>query len=434
MKRLLAVSWEMPPMYGPRATQVARALSALSARGWWSTVICLAPKPGGAYAVGGTSAVPLEGIDLLRVPSPEESWPLRALWRLAPALRYRPDSAHVWIEPATRAAMRAAAGAVGLITFGQPWSDHLVGLRVRRESALPWVAHFSDPWVDSPYGPTDAGIRERWRRMEADVVREADAIVFVTTQTADLVMRKYPSEWRSKISIVSHGFPPSLAAPPASFGGASAGATAARPASFGDASPDRPPGPMRIVYTGRFYTGIRTPVALLRALARIHASTNLDGVVEVAFIGPFVEEFKVEAESLHLTSIVRFEPRVAGDKAAQYAAGADALVVIDAPSEGPSVFLPSKLVDYLPLRKPILGLTPPVGASADLLRRLGCPLAAPDDIDGIAAVVNAAIGSWRAGTLRIGPEYDTVAAEYEIGRTAAQLDAVLTSAFERRRH
>lgn len=420
MKRLLAVSWEMPPIYGPRATQVARALGALSARGWTSTVICLAPKPGGAYAAAGTAAVPLDGVDLIRVPSPEESWALRALWRLAPSLRYRPDSAHVWIERAVRAATRAAAGAAGLITFGQPWSDHLVGLRVHRQSALPWVAHFSDPWVDSPYGPADAGIRARWRRMEADVVREADAVVFVTTQTADLVMGKYPAEWRAKVSIVPHGFATSVPAATSVPGRTSV--------------PHRDPGPMRIVYTGRFYTGVRTPSGLLRALARIHGRAPLDGVVQFAFVGPFVEEFRSEAESLHVSSLVRFEPRVAANQAAQYAAAADVLLVIDAPSEGPSVFLPSKLVDYLPLRKPILGLTPPVGASADLLRRLGCPVAAPDDVEGIAAVLNEVIGSWRAGTLRIGPHYDTVAAEYEIGRTAAQLDAVLTSACERRRH
>jgi hypothetical protein len=376
-------------------------------------VICLAPKPGGAYAATVTSTAPLDGVDLLRVPSPEESWALRALWRLAPALRYRPDSAHVWVERAVRASMPAAANAAGLITFGQPWSDHLVGLRVRRETGLPWVAHFSDPWVDSPYGPKDAGIRARWRRMEADVVREADAIVFVTGQTADLVMRKYPAEWRSKVSVVPHGFAPHTTA--------SAGA-------------DRRPGPMRIVYTGRFYSGIRTPEALLRALARIHASAPLGGVVELAFVGPFVEEYRAEAESLHVGALVRFEPRVAADQAARRAADADALLVIDAPSDGPGVFLPSKLVDYLPLRKPILGLTPLAGASADLLRRLGCPVAAPDDVEGIAAALKGVIGSWRAGTLRIGPEYDAVAAEYEIGRTAAQLDAVLTNAFERRRH
>ena len=45
------------------------------------------------------------------------------------------------------------------------------------------------------------------------------------------------------------------------------------------------------------------------------------------------------------------------------------LLVIDAPADE-SLFLPSKLIDYLPARKPILGLTPARGASADLIRAL----------------------------------------------------------------
>lgn len=409
MSRLLAVSWEMPPMYGPRATQVARTLEALSARGWRSTVVCLAPSD--AHATYDESFHPPDGVDFVRVPSLADSWPARAMFRALPALRHRPDSARLWIGRASRAAMRASVSAAGLVTFAQPWSDHLVGLRVHRDAGLPWVAHFSDPWVDSPYGPTVAAIRERWRRWEADVVREADALVFVSEPTADLVMRKYPAEWRGKVSIVPHGFDPARTPVPA----------------------DRRPGPMRIVYTGRFYRGVRTPAAFLAALARVRRGESIDGVLEVIFVGPFVEEFRSAAAALGLSSFVRFEPRVSAAAAARRAADADALLVIDAPSRGPSVFLPSKLVDYLPLRKPILGLTPRVGASADLLHRLGCPVAAPDDEEAIAAALRQLIAAWRAGTLTIGPAYDAVAAEYDIRRTVAQLDAVLTRTFERNR-
>lgn len=413
MKRLLAVSWEMPPMYGPRATQVARTLGALSARGWRSTVVCLAPRPAGPYASHDCALAPPDGVDLVRVASREEWWPIRALWRAVPALRHRPDAAHVWIGAASRAAVRAAADAAGLVTFAQPWSDHLIGLRVQRETGLPWVAHFSDPWADSPYGPSGAAIRARWRRLEADVIRAADALVFVTDATADLVMGKYPAEWRAKVSIVPHGFDPARTPP--------------LPAR-------RRPGPMRLVYTGRFYDRIRTPLPLLAATARLHDAASLEGVLELSFIGPFVEQFRSAAAALGLAAVVRFEPRVTPEEAARRAADADVLLVIDAASREPSVFLSSKLVDYLPLRKPILGLTPPAGASADLLRRLRCPIAPPDDEAAIAAALRGLLDAWRSGTLTIGPDHAAVAAEYDIERTAARLDAVLTRTFSRHRH
>src|SRR5262249_24088216 len=135
----------------------------------------------------------------------------------------------------------------------------------------------------------------------------------------------------------------------------------------------RSPGPMRIVYTGRFYHGVRTPLGLFRALADLNMREPLAGVVDVLLMGPHIDEFRADARRLGLAEIVRVEGRHPRADANRAAAQADVLLVVDAASEGDSVFLPSKLVEYLAFRKPVLGLTPPAGASARLLARLGCP-------------------------------------------------------------
>ena len=414
MTRLLAVSWEMPPMYGPRATQVSRTLGALAALGWASTVVCMAPRRGGPHwrDAEDVEIAPAPGVDLIRVPSPEEWFVLRAAWRIAPILRDVPDSKWVWVERAARAARRAATRAefAGLVTFAQPWSDHLVGLRVSRQTSLPWVAHFSDPWVDSPYGAGPRWQRPLWRRIEEDVIREAKAVVFVAEETADLVMKKYPDQWRRKVSIVPHGFDASALGVKRDAG--------------------RRPGPMRIVYLGRFYAGVRTPRVFLQALAALNAREPMGGVIEVSFVGPHVEDFARDAGALGVASLVRFRGRVPPAEAAAIAADADVLLVIDAPSDGPSPFLPSKLVDYLPFRKPLLGATPEPGATAALLRRLGCPVAPPHDAGAIASEVAELVRAWRTGGLGVAPCFAQVAAEFEIGRTTARLDDVLRRAFD----
>lgn len=412
MKELLAVSWELPPMYGPRGAQVWRSLNALGERGWRSTVISMAPRRGAPHWRDGRGAEPPAGTQVLRVPSPEEWTVLRALWRIAPALRQLPDAQRVWVGGAVRSARRAASATpfTGLLTFAQPWSDHLVGLRVHRETGLPWVAHFSDPWVDNPYARAAAWQVARWQRMETNVIREATAVVFVTEETADLVMRKYPAGLRAKAFVVPHGFQP-IAVPSAT---------------------ERRPGPLRLVHTGRFYAGVRTPSALLQALALLHRREPLDGAIALTFAGPHGSPFAEEAARLGISALATFQGRMTREDAEALAQDADALLVIDAPSVGPSVFLPSKLVDYLPMRKPILGLTPAQGASATLLRRLGGVVAPPDDVEAIAAAIADLIRDWRAGVLRAGPAFDAVSREYDIRETTAALDAVLTRAFERR--
>jgi Glycosyl transferase 4-like domain/Glycosyl transferases group 1 len=398
-------------MYGPRATQVSRTARELAAIGWRPTVVCMAPRRGGPHWPDGVDMLPPAGVDLVRIPSPEEWFPVRVAWRLAPIVRDWPDSKWPWIKRATRAVTRIAASDeyAGLLTFGQPWSDHLVGLRAKRATGLPWLAHFSDPWTDSPYISGFDWQRRIWRRMEADVIREADAVVFVTSETADCVMKKYPPEWRGKVAVVPHGYD-------------------RRPAS---SSAERRAGPMRVVHTGRFYAGIRTPAAVLQAIAVLHARASLVGVLDVLFVGPHNQEFAALSAALGLASVVRFQGRVSQPEAQAAAADADVLLVVDAPSRGASMFLPSKLIDYLPFEKPILGVTPDPGATASLLRRLGCPVAPPDDAAAIASALDALIGHWRAGALRVPPSFHRVAGDYAIERTTAQLNGVLVRAFDR---
>jgi hypothetical protein len=77
----------------------------------------------------------------------------------------------------------------------------------------------------------------------------------------------------------------------------------------------------------------------------------------------------------------------------------------------------------------MLGVTPEPGAAAALLRRLGCPVAPPDDIAAIAAALADLVRQWRTATLGVSETFDHVAAEFEIGRIAARFDEVLVRAF-----
>jgi len=243
--------------------------------------------------------------------------------------------------------------------------------------------------------------------MEGDVVREADALVFVTQQTADRVMRKYPDALSRKVHVVPHGFDPSDRCV-----NAEAGATAAETKT------------LALVYTGRFYDGIRTPEALLHGLALLAGRRPLARELRVTFVGTAIASHRQLAKRLGVTDVVEFTGRLPSAESTRRAAAADVLLLVDAPA-AESLFLPSKLVDYLPLGKPILALTPSRGAAADLVRSLGYAVVPPDDPAAIAAAIESLIIAHQSGHLRVSPRHGDASQAYDIRRTSRQLADIL---------
>ncbi|MEJ2117305.1 MAG: glycosyltransferase [Alphaproteobacteria bacterium] len=294
-----------------------------------------------------------------------------------------------------------------LVTFAQPWVDHLIGLRVKaRCRTLPWVAHFSDPWVDSLYSQgEDKRLLRMWRRQEKSVVKAADVLVFVTERTADLVMKKYPAEWRKKVYVVPHGYDLDLLRD----------------------LPQEPPTTFKhrcqFVYTGNFY-GERNPLPLLRALGKIRRERPQFILPNFRFVGRSASEYAARAHELGIEDLVEFAPSVGYLDALNAAANADVLLSLDADTEN-SVFFPSKLVDYLMFGKPILAVTPPNGAAADILRPLGHFSVAPSDVDAIAKAIIAMLDQWDNAGWAFRPP-----AEYDIAKTADKFVGAVEAAIE----
>jgi glycosyltransferase involved in cell wall biosynthesis len=249
-----------------------------------------------------------------------------------------------------------------LITFGSPMSDHLVGLALKERLGLPWIAHFSDPWVDNPFAPSDPVTRAINRRLERKVISAAEKVVFTSEETVHLVMKKYEVGWRRKVQIVPHAFDSTR---------------------FRDRQPGNKNGKITIRYLGDFY-GPRTPAPLFNAL-RLLLTVNPGILDDVCFeiVGTLGD---LQLESFGLDSLpaglVTLSSPVSYLDSLSLMASASGLLVIDAPA-AESVFLPSKLIDYLGAGRPVFGITPP-GTAASLIRKLGGWVCDPTDIKQIA--------------------------------------------------
>jgi len=243
-----------------------------------------------------------------------------------------------------------------LITFGMPMSDHLFGLRYKRRTGCPWIAHFSDPWSDNPFRRDNLLTAWLNRHMEGWVIEKADVVVFTSSETLDLVMRKYPSRWRKKAFVIPHAFDRRRFDP------------ALLP----------PEGLYTIRYIGNFY-GPRSPRPLLEAIERLarEEPALLDGVA-VEFIGSMGRHRNLLQRYPVAGRLVSFRGMVSYTESLRLMQTAHCLLVIDAPAKV-SVFFPSKLVEYIGSNRFILAISPR-GTTARVVREVGGLVVDPNDV------------------------------------------------------
>jgi len=376
--KLLAVSFAYPPMLEPRAIQVSRLLRHLDVS---STLVCAEYEGKDVFqdltfTVGGTH------LDkLVRVPFPgnkARKLAARLLNKLkVPLWDKSPDNLRPWKKPVVKAIEKMVShdgyAPDVLVTFSYPLTDALIGLELGRKLGVPWVAHFSDPWTDNPSSRLDPLSKVVHRRMEREVVETADRLVFTSEETVDLIMGKYPAGLRAKTRVLPHAFEPEIYS------------------SLQESSSKK----ITVRYLGTLY-GSRTPKPLFSALERL-LITNPEVLTDVCFeiIGD-TSGMNFEAMGLQNlpNGLVHIAPSVGYMRSIELMASADGLLVVDAPAEK-SVFLPSKLIDYVGSGRPILGITPQ-GAAASLIDRLGGWIADPGNVEASTEAVTSFLGYIRS--------------------------------------
>jgi glycosyltransferase involved in cell wall biosynthesis len=365
---LLAVSFAYPPLAYPRSIQVARLLKFLNA----STVLFCCDEvgartdptiePDAAQVLKQCVRVPhLRGRFQQLIDSFAYQF-YKPLWNRRNMV---PDGYASWkclvLEEIKKFMGSCDQHPDTIITFAQPFTDHLIGLELKRMYDLPWLAHFSDPWVDNPFNKYDETTRRLNLELERKVVENADSLVFTSKETIDLVMGKYSPKMLSKARVLPQSFD----------------------ASLFDYTTRIRAQDIVLRHIGNFY-GNRTAEPLIKALLSMLATnpTSLDGV-RFELIGISNPEIVRNAGGDKLPAgLLALLPSVTYRESLRLMSEADGLLIIDAPADI-SVFLPSKLIDYIGAGRPVFGITPS-GTAAELIKLLGGGIAGPSEPNEIA--------------------------------------------------
>lgn len=394
--RILLLSYAFPPVALPEALLSAKRLGNVS--GFDVDVICV--QPAGTDIRIDRSLDSYVSSRFSRIERVEVPAVLRTLvGRNINGVFQIPGLFHLMNRRAIQAATTLRPERYAAIVSWSQWhSIHLAGLALKRKYPdIPWIAHFSDPWTDNPFVRYGRLMRSYNRWLETQVHDSADVLSFTSHETIDLVFSGTGGANRAKAIELPHSFEPELY----------------------PEGPLRKDGPLLLRSLGNFY-GPRSPEPLFQALAilRQRAPALLDEM-RVELIGQIPSEHHTSPALRALpAACLLLKPSVDYKTSLALMRSSDLLLNIDAPFEQ-SVFLPSKLVDYIGAERPIFGITP-AGTASRIIRRIGGWVAEPKDPHAIAVGLESALMQirqcrgipWGDPEVRLGYAASTVAAKF----------------------
>jgi hypothetical protein len=262
-----------------------------------------------------------------------------------------------------------------VISSGPPHMAHEAGRLVSRRTGLPFVMDMRDPWTLARRLPEHVA-SPMWYRLADRYERRAvshAALVVANTEPSRLAMcDRYP-EARGRLITVMNGC---------------------------DADPLPPSchGKRFIIgYAGGIYID-RDPRPLFRAAARVIGELALEPTdFGIEFVG-HVERYgsTLVSEIAREEGVERFvtlEPPRPRKAALEFLTRATMLVSL--PQDGD--MLPAKIFEYLRFDAWVLALATHDSATGVLLRGSGADVVAPDDVDGIVAVLRDRFAQHRTG-------------------------------------
>src|SRR5579871_3301518 len=359
MRHVLLISYTFPPENVPAAARAGQLFKFLPDYGYQPVVVA-APLAGWGKDDPSVHRVPAgNGRMTSSLAATAARWAARFF---APY-----EDRWAWVPYATAAAADIIkANAIDAIFTTSPsLAAQFAGLWLKGRFGLPWVADFQDPVRDNPFRtrrwfyPYDALI-------ERGFFRWADHLAANTDTVAAAWRARYP-QWREKISVLWNSYDP--------LEPIATGETARRPERV-------------LAHIGSLYDG-RHPRQLLESVERLKIEPSCARIKLVGPIAPAVlAEHGALFERVRHSGVLTYGNRVVSrDEALAETAGADYLVLLDVNEKNASFQVPSKLLDYIRVGKPILAYTPTGSPVERILARSGIahttidPLAPPEISD-----------------------------------------------------
>lgn len=276
-----------------------------------------------------------------------------------------PDARRYWIRPSIKYLTKwlESHPVDAIVSTGPPHSLHLIALGVKKQTGLPWLADFRDPWTNIDfYDQLHLGKRadRRHHELEALVVSKADRVTVVSPT----MEKEFHDDHKRDIITLTNGFDED-------------DVNSGRMLPLGDRG-------FGIAHIGTMNPS-RNPSGLWKALAGLtDDQANRETAIRVRLVGRIDHSVRTSINEYGLCEITDFVEYVPHDEVIAWQNGASVLLLLLNQSKNARGILPGKFFEYMASGRPILCLGPSDSDAAAILRKTRTGVCLEyDDVDGI---------------------------------------------------
>jgi hypothetical protein len=248
-----------------------------------------------------------------------------------------PDARKYWVKPSVRVltGIIKKEGIDTIITTGPPHSLHLIGLELKKNLDVKWLADFRDPWTSIGYHSklrlTKASERKH-SLLEKEVVNGCDKLL-VTSNTTKV---EFESISTNPVYVITNGYDIPESELPFS----------ALDKKF------------TLSHIGSLLTG-RNPENLWKVLSEIISENEaFRNVFQLNLIGVVGQDVLNCINDNGLKRYTRIKEYVTHEEAVNYQRSSQLLLLAEIDSPHTRGIIPGKLFEYLAAKRPILAIGP----------------------------------------------------------------------------
>ena len=246
-----------------------------------------------------------------------------------------PDARKNWIKPSVRylSTYIKDFGIDTIITTGPPHSLHIIGLKLKEQLGVNWIADFRDPWTTIGYHKqlklTQAA-KKKHKELEREVLNSADTIIV----TSAVTKIEFKALTNKPIEVITNGY------------------------DVSKSKVETLDLHFTLAHIGSFLSK-RNPKILWQALEEL-VTENQDFAKQfkLNLVGLVGEEILKSIKKYNLTNYLNNIGYVSHIESVGFQKKSQVLLLIEIDSEDTKAIIPGKLFEYMVSNRPIIAIGP----------------------------------------------------------------------------